>query len=131
MYFPIVLTQIGNVEIWVQAQTGVAGDAVQQNLKVEPEGYRVNRNVPLVVDLSSSSSSGRAPTANSIIASGEPTNQATASAAAAVAIAATSATSDLGLVSGNSLWKKTIEMHFPEDFVEGSRRAKIDIIGNK
>lgn len=120
VYFPIVLTQIGDVELWVTAQAGAqAGDAVQQILKVEPEGYRVDRNVPLVVDLSNF---GHLATAKTVI---EPTN-----AAGSVQETVSAANSAKNLENSEGLiWKKVIEMQFPEDFVEGSRKAKIDIIG--
>lgn len=122
VYFPIVLTQIGNVELWVTAQAGAqAGDAVQQTLKVEPEGYRVDRNVPLVVDLSNSE---RLSTAKTVV---EPTNAAVQETVSAVVASGNSATNLEN--SEGLIWKKVIEMQFPEDFVEGSRKAKIDIIG--
>ena len=52
VYFPIVPTKIGNVKLSVVAQASQAGDAIEVPLKVEPEGYRVDRNVPIVFDLS-------------------------------------------------------------------------------
>uniref|UniRef100_A0AC34RA62 CD109 antigen n=1 Tax=Panagrolaimus sp. JU765 TaxID=591449 RepID=A0AC34RA62_9BILA len=52
VYFPIVPTKLGNVKLSVVAQAAQAGDAVEIPLKVEPEGYRVDRNVPIVFDLS-------------------------------------------------------------------------------
>lgn len=51
VYFPIVLTEIGRVKLHVLAQASQAGDAVEELLRVDPEGYRVERNVPMVVDL--------------------------------------------------------------------------------
>lgn len=52
VYFPIVPTKLGNIKLSVVAQAAQAGDAVEVPLKVEPEGYRVDRNVPIVFDLS-------------------------------------------------------------------------------
>ena len=54
-------------------------------LKVEPEGYRVDRNFPMVFDLNQNS---------------------------------------------NDNGTKTIEMSFPSDTVEGSKYAKVDVIGD-
>ncbi|KAH7726608.1 A-macroglobulin complement component [Aphelenchoides avenae] len=88
VYFPIVPTEIGNVKLSVLAQAGHAGDAVEIPLRVEPEGYRVDRNVPVVIDLTST-----------------------------------------GNNSGNG-FQKTIELQFPSDYVEGSRKARIDVIGD-
>uniref|UniRef100_A0A0N5A8I1 NTR domain-containing protein n=1 Tax=Syphacia muris TaxID=451379 RepID=A0A0N5A8I1_9BILA len=51
VYFPIVPTKIGNIMLSIVASSGHAGDAIQQPLKVEPEGYRIYRNVPFLVDL--------------------------------------------------------------------------------
>lgn len=39
------------------AQASQAGDAVEELLRVEPEGYRVERNVPMVVDLKNNNGS--------------------------------------------------------------------------
>ncbi|VDK61812.1 unnamed protein product, partial [Gongylonema pulchrum] len=88
VYFPIVPTRIGDVMLSAVAQSAKAGDAVEQILRVESEGYRVERNVPLVIDLT-------------------------------------------GKDAGNSSdrFKKQVKMHFPVDAVEGSRRARVDIIG--
>ncbi|ETN82754.1 a-macroglobulin complement component [Necator americanus] len=52
VYFPIVPTEIGMVKLTVTAQASQAGDGVEEPLRVEPEGYRVDRNVPVVIDLS-------------------------------------------------------------------------------
>lgn len=89
VYFPIVPTEIGNVKLSVLAQAGHAGDAVEIPLRVEPEGYRVDRNVPVVIDLT--------PTGNN---------------------------------SANG-FQKTVELQFPSDYVEGSRKARIDVIGKQ
>ncbi|VDO83235.1 unnamed protein product [Haemonchus placei] len=51
VYFPIVPTEIGMVKLTVTAQAAQAGDGVEEPLRVEPEGYRVDRNVPVVIDL--------------------------------------------------------------------------------
>lgn len=56
VYFPIVLTDIGRIKLNVLAQASQAGDAVEELLRVEPEGYRVERNVPMVIDLKNNGS---------------------------------------------------------------------------
>ncbi|KAI6223646.1 hypothetical protein M3Y99_01446300 [Aphelenchoides fujianensis] len=57
VYFPITLTQIGRVKLNVFAQADKAADAVEEQLRVEPEGYRIQRNVPMVVELQENSNS--------------------------------------------------------------------------
>uniref|UniRef100_A0A915PPC2 Alpha-2-macroglobulin domain-containing protein n=1 Tax=Setaria digitata TaxID=48799 RepID=A0A915PPC2_9BILA len=57
VYFPIVPTKIGNLMLSVTAQSAKAGDAVEQVLRVEPEGYRVDRNIPVLIDLTENNSS--------------------------------------------------------------------------
>ncbi|CAD5206260.1 unnamed protein product [Bursaphelenchus okinawaensis] len=83
VYFPIVLTEVGHVKLHVVAQADHAADAVEEVLRVEPEGYRVDRNVPMALDLSS-----------------------------------------------NGTVQKSIKMDFPSDAIEGSKKAKIDVIGD-
>lgn len=39
----------------VVAQADQTADALEQTLRVEPEGYRVERNVPLLIDLAAAS----------------------------------------------------------------------------
>uniref|UniRef100_A0A915D6N5 Uncharacterized protein n=1 Tax=Ditylenchus dipsaci TaxID=166011 RepID=A0A915D6N5_9BILA len=120
VYFPIVLTEIGMIKLSVVAQAGAqAGDAVEQPLKVEPEGYRVNRNVPVIVDLS------------------RPTTATTVPSSGVGKMLETVGKSDASLKihnnntqNPNGSFKKTIEMQFPTDYVEGSKKAKIDIIGD-
>lgn len=53
-----MLTEIGRVKLHVLAQGSQAGDAVEELLRVEPEGYRVERNVPMVVDLKNNNGTG-------------------------------------------------------------------------
>ncbi|CAJ0576094.1 unnamed protein product, partial [Mesorhabditis spiculigera] len=83
VYFPIEPRKIGDLKLHVVATGSNAGDAVEMPLKVEPEGYRVNRNEPVVFDLSSQPSQ-----------------------------------------------EKTIPLKFPADAVEGSQKARVDIIGD-
>jgi hypothetical protein len=78
------LTQIGLVKLHVLAQANQAGDAVEELLRVEPEGYRVERNVPMVIDLKNNNGSG---------------------------------------------FHKSVELQFPPDAVEGSQKARVDLIG--
>uniref|UniRef100_A0A1I8AIS1 NTR domain-containing protein n=1 Tax=Steinernema glaseri TaxID=37863 RepID=A0A1I8AIS1_9BILA len=85
VYFPIVPTKIGYVKLSIVAQAAQAGDAVEMPLKVEPEGYRVDRNVPVIIDL----------------AGGKVNN-----------------------------FSKEIDLQFPNDAVDGSRRARVDIVGD-
>ncbi|KJH47840.1 a-macroglobulin complement component [Dictyocaulus viviparus] len=51
VYFPIVPTEIGMIRLTITAHTAQAGDGVEEQLRVEPEGYRVDRNAPIVIDL--------------------------------------------------------------------------------
>jgi len=44
VYFPIVMTELGQVKLSILAQAANAGDAIEQTLLVEPEGYRVDRS---------------------------------------------------------------------------------------
>jgi CD109 antigen len=88
VYFPIVPTEIGNVKLSVLAQAGHAGDQVEVPLLVEPEGYRVERNVPLVMDMSSSANN----------------------------------------TAGG--FRRTVQLEFPSDYVDGSRKARVDVIGD-
>ncbi|KAF8366867.1 tep-1, partial [Pristionchus pacificus] len=83
VYFPILPTQIGNIRLKLEARCASAGDAVDIPLKVEPEGYRVDRNVPIVVDLTNSST-----------------------------------------------FSRTIPLQWPVDVVEGSKYAKVEVIGD-
>uniref|UniRef100_A0A914W004 Uncharacterized protein n=1 Tax=Plectus sambesii TaxID=2011161 RepID=A0A914W004_9BILA len=85
VYFPITPKTIGDVKLSVVAQAGQAGDAVEQPLKVEPEGYRVDRNAPVVIDLSANKTRA---------------------------------------------FSKTVKLEFPADAIEGSRKARVDIIGD-
>lgn len=57
VYFPILLTEVGEVRLQVAAQAEQAADAVEQVLRVEPEGYRVQRNLPMALDLSAANGS--------------------------------------------------------------------------
>ncbi|VBB29465.1 unnamed protein product, partial [Acanthocheilonema viteae] len=86
VYFPIVPTKIGDVMLSVTAQSAIAGDAVEQVLRVEPEGYRVDRNTLIMLDLTQT--------------------------------------------NGTAEIKKQIDMQFPMDAVEGSRKARFDVIGD-
>ncbi|VDN87353.1 unnamed protein product, partial [Brugia pahangi] len=86
VYFPIVPTKIGDVILSVTAQSAIAGDAVEQVLRVEPEGYRVDRNTLIMIDLTQTNDSTEI--------------------------------------------KKQIDMQFPRDAVEGSRKARFDVIGD-
>ncbi|EJD75505.1 A-macroglobulin complement component family protein [Loa loa] len=86
VYFPIAPTKIGDVILSVTAQSAIAGDAVEQVLRVEPEGYRVDRNTLVMVDLTQT--------------------------------------------NGSTEIKKQIEMHFPTDAVEGSKKARFEVIGD-
>lgn len=52
VFFPIVANKIGQMMLQVEAMGSQAGDIVRQPLLVEPEGYRVDRNIPLLIDLS-------------------------------------------------------------------------------
>ncbi|KHJ75604.1 a-macroglobulin complement component, partial [Oesophagostomum dentatum] len=81
VYFPIVPTEIGMVKLTVTAQAAQAGDGVEEPLRVEPEGYRVDRNVPVVIDLSNGTD-----------------------------------------------FEKTVQMMWPSDVVEGSQKARFELV---
>ncbi|GMS92544.1 hypothetical protein PENTCL1PPCAC_14719, partial [Pristionchus entomophagus] len=83
VYFPILPTKIGNIRLNVEARSAAAGDAVDIPLLVEPEGYRVDRNVPIVIDL-----------------------------------------------TNTSTFSRTIAFEWPTDVVEGSKYAKVEVIGD-
>lgn len=51
VFFPIVPNKIGTAMLQVDAKGSQAGDIVRQPLIVEPEGYRVDRNMPILIDL--------------------------------------------------------------------------------
>jgi CD109 antigen len=89
VYFPIVPNKIGNIKLSVVASGAQAGDAIEIPLKVEPEGYRVDRNVPIVFDLSQPDAA-----------------------------------------KNDTLTSRTVALEFPNDVVEDSRSAKVDIIGD-
>jgi CD109 antigen len=52
VFFPIILKKIGDVKLKVVARGNSAQDAVQRVLLVEPEGFRVEENKPVMIDLS-------------------------------------------------------------------------------
>ncbi|CAI5439953.1 unnamed protein product [Caenorhabditis angaria] len=58
VYFPIVPSQIGEINITIAAISadGKIGDAVSEVLRVEPQGYKVSRNIPFIIDLSTQNS---------------------------------------------------------------------------
>ncbi|KAI6203725.1 hypothetical protein M3Y94_00589600 [Aphelenchoides besseyi] len=86
VYFPITLTQIGRIKLHVVAQADKAGDAVEEQLKVEPEGYRIQRNSPMVIEMQ-----------------------------------------DNGNGTG---FERLVDLQFPVDAVEGSQKARVDVIGD-
>ncbi|XP_071088566.1 CD109 antigen-like [Haliotis cracherodii] len=49
--FPIVPTTLGQLDIQVSARSTAAADAVQRQIKVEPEGIRKETNFPVTIDL--------------------------------------------------------------------------------
>lgn len=51
VFFPIVPAKIGELRLKVTAVAANAGDAVEQPLLVEPEGFRVDGNKALVLDV--------------------------------------------------------------------------------
>ncbi|PAV87616.1 hypothetical protein WR25_06818 isoform B [Diploscapter pachys] len=104
VYFPIVPTQIGTVKLTVTAKGSQAGDAVEIPLKVEvseistflpiknfhnvqSEGYRTDRNEPVLIELYDKSPASKELT-------------------------------------------KIVNMEFPSDIVEGSKKASVQVIGD-
>ncbi|PIC54696.1 hypothetical protein B9Z55_003841 [Caenorhabditis nigoni] len=84
VYFPIVPSSIGEIPVHISAIASQGGDAVEMNLRVDPQGYRVDRNIPFVIDMNNNSSD----------------------------------------------FSKTIELIWPNDVVDGSQKARIDVIGD-
>ena len=76
-------------------------------------GYRVNRNVPLIIDLKGGG--GIAPT---------PTQKPGESGSVSANQTETSRT------QSTAQFKKSIEMQWPVDYIQGSRHASIDVIGD-
>ena len=71
------------IKLSIFAQGNEISDAIEQYLRVEPDGYRVNINVPLVIDLSKAKH-----------------------------------------------FNKTIKFKWPKGFIQGSRHASFDVIGD-
>ncbi|KAF1771754.1 hypothetical protein GCK72_003582 [Caenorhabditis remanei] len=84
VYFPIVPSSIGEIPVHISAIASQGGDAVEMNLRVEPQGYRVDRNIPFVIDMNNNSSD----------------------------------------------FSKSIDLIWPSDLVDGSQKARIDVIGD-
>ncbi|KAL3104745.1 hypothetical protein niasHT_027847 [Heterodera trifolii] len=112
VYFPIVFTDVGQLRLNVVAQADQASDALEQTLRVEPEGYRVDRNVPLIVDLSSSATTP-SPTHASESSQPQASNGSGGMATAA-----------------SAPYRKVVDLQFPADHVLGSRKARVDVIGD-
>lgn len=55
VFFPIVPTVIDNVKLSLRATAGATVDRLERNLLVEPEGYMIEINKPVTVDLNSNS----------------------------------------------------------------------------
>ncbi|CEF64943.1 CD109 antigen [Strongyloides ratti] len=112
VYFPIVFNEVGDIMLNVLAQSQNAGDAVEMPIKVEPEGYRVDRNVPLVMELNNNDDR------ENVHHSDTENNN----------------TDEEKIQNDNSTknykYTKTINMIFPSDSVPGSKFAKIDVIGD-
>ncbi|RUS86836.1 hypothetical protein EGW08_005432, partial [Elysia chlorotica] len=51
VYFPIIPSEIGRINLEVKAQTTIAADAVRRQLLVEAEGVPKEYNVPVLIDL--------------------------------------------------------------------------------
>lgn len=83
VYFPIVPSALGEIPVHVSAIASQGGDAVEMDLRVEPQGYRVDRNIPFVVDLNNSTE-----------------------------------------------FAKSLELIWPSDVVDGSQKARLDVIGD-
>ncbi|EGT41286.1 CBN-TEP-1 protein [Caenorhabditis brenneri] len=86
VYFPIVPSSIGEIPVHISAIASQGGDAVEMNLRVEPQGYRVDRNIPFVIDMNNNNSTEG--------------------------------------------FSKTLDLIWPNDVVDGSQKARIDVIGD-
>ncbi|CAB05007.2 TEP1-F [Caenorhabditis elegans] len=84
VYFPIVPSSIGEIPVHISAIASQGGDAVEMNLRVDPQGYKVDRNIPFVIDLNNNSSD----------------------------------------------FSKNLELIWPNDVVDGSQKARLDVIGD-
>ncbi|KAF7638767.1 CD109 antigen [Meloidogyne graminicola] len=114
VYFPLKFTEIGHVRISLQGKTEQESDAIEHTLLVEPEGYKINKNVPLIIDLSQ-------PIKTTTTEINNNNNE----------------EEDIQL---NELKQKSqqqlpqfhqiIEMQFPADYVPGSRKAHFEVIGD-
>ena len=111
VYFPIVLTRIGRVRLHVLAQAGQAADAVEEQLRVEPEGYRIERNVPMVVELNDAAAASKSEATNAPAADGASSPSPSISAA-------------------SNAFNRTVELQIPSDAIEGSVRARVDVIAD-
>uniref|UniRef100_A0A0K0G480 CD109 antigen (inferred by orthology to a human protein) n=1 Tax=Strongyloides venezuelensis TaxID=75913 RepID=A0A0K0G480_STRVS len=112
VYFPIVFNEVGDIMLNVLAQSQNAGDAVEMPIKVEPEGYRVDRNIPLVMELNNDTNEeevNHEDTDNNTEDVEKPKNEST---------------------TKTYKYTKTVNMIFPSDSVQGSKFAKIDVIGD-
>jgi CD109 antigen len=55
VFFPIVPTELGDLKLKVTAIGSTTSDALEKPLLVEPEGFRVDQNRPIVIDLTDQS----------------------------------------------------------------------------
>nr|CAD2188921.1 unnamed protein product [Meloidogyne enterolobii] len=111
VYFPLKFTEIGQIRLSLQGRAEQANDAIEQTLLVEPEGYRVDRNIPLVIDLSQTTTL----TTTTTEANEQQNIQ----------------TPELQQQQQQSpQFHQILEMQFPADYVTGSRKARFELIGD-
>uniref|UniRef100_A0A1I8BTY6 NTR domain-containing protein n=1 Tax=Meloidogyne hapla TaxID=6305 RepID=A0A1I8BTY6_MELHA len=108
VYFPLKFTEIGQIRLSLQGRAEQANDAIEQTLLVEPEGYRVDRNIPLVIDLS------QITTLTTTTETNEQNIQ----------------TTEIQQQQQTPQFHQTLEMQFPADYVTGSRKARFELIGD-
>uniref|UniRef100_A0A183BVF1 TEP1-F n=1 Tax=Globodera pallida TaxID=36090 RepID=A0A183BVF1_GLOPA len=144
VYFPIVFTDVGQLRLHVVAQADQAADALEQTLRVEPEGYRVDRNVPLIVDLTTGGSQQQQqhqqalPPAQTSESGGDqsppsPLQQPHQQQQQQAVVASPNGAGGGGgaaAVPTASQYRKVVELQFPADHVIGSRKARVDFIGD-
>ncbi|CAK5076538.1 unnamed protein product [Meloidogyne enterolobii] len=110
VYFPLKFTEIGQIRLSLQGRAEQANDAIEQTLLVEPEGYRVDRNIPLVIDLSQTTEL----TTSTTEANEQQNIQ----------------TPELQQQQSPPQFHQILEMQFPADYVTGSKKAKYIFVIN-
>ncbi|KAL5012796.1 hypothetical protein ScPMuIL_011347 [Solemya velum] len=51
LFFPIITTKVGKIDVSVKAQSSLAADGIRRKLLVKPEGVEKEYNMPVLIDL--------------------------------------------------------------------------------